>query len=66
MNVRARLRQRGQALIEYAFLFVVVATITIGVIALAGNQVKATVNKVQTCITHVSDIQTQVDNQCSP
>jgi Flp pilus assembly pilin Flp len=62
---RSRRAQRGQALIEYAFLFIMVATITIAVIALAGNQVQATVNKVQTCILHVSDYQAQVDNQCS-
>lgn len=60
-----RLRQTGQALIEYAFLFIMVATITIAVIALAGNQVQATVNKVQTCILHVADYQAQVDNRCS-
>jgi Flp pilus assembly pilin Flp len=65
INKRRRRRQAGQALIEYAFLFIMVATITIGVVALAGNQVQATVNKVQTCILHVGDYQAQVDNQCS-
>jgi Flp pilus assembly pilin Flp len=37
-------------LIEYAFLMVLVATVLVALVALAGNQVKSTVTKVQTCI----------------
>ncbi len=48
---RAR-RKAGQALIEYAFLFVLLATVTIGVIVLAGNQVQNTYQHIANCVAH--------------
>ena len=44
--VRCRRRQVAQALIEYAFLFVLLATITIGIVLVAGGQLKETYENV--------------------
>jgi Flp pilus assembly pilin Flp len=48
-----RKRQRAQALIEYAFLFVLIATITIGIILVAGEQLKETYENVIQAIESV-------------
>ena len=53
MNRRAR--QKGQALIEYAFLMVLLATVTVAVIALAGNQLASTYSDISFEITHITD-----------
>ncbi|TMG35437.1 MAG: hypothetical protein E6H92_11450 [Chloroflexi bacterium] len=39
--VRVRTRERGQAIIEYGFLLILVATVVIAVVILAGGQLKA-------------------------
>lgn len=53
--------KKGQAVIEYAFLMVLLATITFAVIALAGNQLKSLYSDVAFEFTHLTDI-----NQYSP
>lgn len=58
---RSRRGRQGQALIEYAFLMVLVATVLIALVALAGNQVKSTVTKVQTCVSQLG----QQSGQCN-
>ena len=45
--------QSGQALIEYAFLFILLATISIAVVFLAGTQVRTTLNDVNYDIAHM-------------
>ncbi len=42
-------------MIEYAFLMVLIATVLVGLVALAGNQVKSTITKVQSCIVHMGN-----------
>jgi Flp pilus assembly pilin Flp len=53
-----RRRQKGQALIEYAFLMVLLATITFAVVALAGNQLVGTWNDVSFEFNHLTDSHT--------
>lgn len=48
-------RRAGQAVIEYAFLLIILATITIGVVFLAGDQLGVTFNDVSYDIGHISD-----------
>jgi Flp pilus assembly pilin Flp len=47
--------QKGQAVIEYAFLMVLLATITFAVIALAGNQLKSLYSDVAFEFAHLTD-----------
>lgn len=47
--------QGGQALVEYAFLMVLLATIGVAVIILAGNQLKSTFNDVTYEFNHLTD-----------
>ena len=53
-----RRKKKGQALVEYAFLMVLLATITFGVIALAGSQLKGLYDEVSFEFTHIVDNQT--------
>jgi Flp pilus assembly pilin Flp len=53
--MKRRRGRMGQALIEYAFLMILVATVLVAVVALAGNQVKSTVTKLETCISQMSN-----------
>jgi Flp pilus assembly pilin Flp len=53
MSSRLHARQLGQALVEYAFLFVLVATISIAVVMLAGNQLKATYDELSYQFGHL-------------
>jgi Flp pilus assembly pilin Flp len=53
--VKKRSRKSGQALIEYAFLMVLLATISFAVIALAGNQLKGIYNDVSFEFAHLTD-----------
>ena len=63
-TVRRRARRKsGQALIEYAFLVIVLATIGISVIVLAGNQIKATYNSAVDHVVHISDQNWQDQHQ---
>jgi Flp pilus assembly pilin Flp len=50
--------KKGQALIEYAFLMVLLATITFAVIALAGTQLKGLYQEISFEFTHVLDTNT--------
>jgi Flp pilus assembly pilin Flp len=56
MNRRAQ--KSGQALIEYAFLMVLLATISFAVIALAGNQLSGLYSEVSYELTHLTDATT--------
>src|SRR6059058_6488033 len=51
-------RKSGQALIEYAFLMVLLATITFAVVALAGNQLSGLYSEVTYEFTHLTDATT--------
>jgi Flp pilus assembly pilin Flp len=53
--MKRRRRQSGQALIEYAFLMVLLATITFAVVALAGAQLKGAFSDVSYELTHLTD-----------
>ncbi len=48
-------RRAGQAIIEYTILLVMLASITIGVMALAGHQLGVAFNDVKYDIGHASD-----------
>lgn len=54
----ARRKKKGQALIEYAFLMVLLATITVAVIALAGNQLTGLYNDLSFEFQHLTDTNT--------
>jgi Tfp pilus assembly protein PilX len=47
--------QAGQALVEYTFLLIVLATIGIAVIVLAGNQLQRTYVSVRDHIVHLTE-----------
>jgi Flp pilus assembly pilin Flp len=51
-------RKSGQALIEYAFLLVLLAGITLAVLVLAGNQLQGTFNDVSYEFSHLTDTNT--------
>jgi Flp pilus assembly pilin Flp len=56
MHRSARLSGRtGQAVIEYTMLLVMLATIAIGVMVLAGDQLGVAFNDVSYDVSHVSD-----------
>jgi Flp pilus assembly pilin Flp len=48
-------RKSGQALIEYAFLMILLATVGIAVIIMAGTQLASTYNDVSYEFTHLTD-----------
>jgi Flp pilus assembly pilin Flp len=50
--------QSGQAVIEYAFLMVLLATAAVAVIVLAGTQLQGTLSDVSYELTHVLDSNT--------
>ena len=53
---RKRVRRKsGQALIEYAFLMVLLATIGVAVIIMAGNQLEGLFNDVSYEFNHLTD-----------
>jgi Flp pilus assembly pilin Flp len=56
--MKRRRAKKGQAVIEYAFLMVLIATITVAIIVLAGNQLKSTYNDVSFEFTHLLDANT--------
>ena len=51
-------RKSGQALIEYAFLMILLATVAIAVIIMAGNQLSSTYNDVSYEFAHLTDAST--------
>jgi Flp pilus assembly pilin Flp len=55
---RRRSRQSGQAFVEYAFLMVLLATIGIAVIMLAGTQLLALYDDISYEFTHITDTST--------
>lgn len=55
---RGRRRQHGQALVEYAFLLVLLAAIGVAVLVLAGNQLQATFNDASYELGHITDTST--------
>jgi Flp pilus assembly pilin Flp len=56
--MKKRRRLSGQALTEYAFLLVLLATITFAVVALAGNQLQGTYQDVSYELSHLTDAST--------
>jgi Flp pilus assembly pilin Flp len=54
--------QSGQAVIEYAFLMVLLATAAVAVIVLAGTQLQGTLSDVSYELTHVLDSNTVAPN----
>ena len=56
--MKNRRRQTGQALIEYAFLLVLLATISFAVVVLAGNQLQGTFQDVSYELSHLTDAST--------
>jgi Flp pilus assembly pilin Flp len=58
LAMKRRRDQNGQALIEYAFLLVLLATITFAVVALAGDQLRGMFDEVSYEITHIADATT--------
>jgi len=58
LAMRRQRAKKGQALIEYAFLMVLLATISIAVVVLAGNQLKSTYNDVSFEFQHLADTNT--------
>jgi Flp pilus assembly pilin Flp len=55
-------KEKGQALIEYAFLLVLLATITFAVIILAGNQLLGLYQDVSFEFSHLLDSNTYTSN----
>jgi Flp pilus assembly pilin Flp len=56
--MKRRRHQQGQALIEYAFLMVLLATITFAVIALAGSQLSSLYQETSFEFSHLLDSNT--------
>jgi hypothetical protein len=55
LTMSRKRKQKGQALIEYGFLMVLLATITFAVIALAGGQIMGLYQDVSYELTHLTD-----------
>jgi|ERR1700736_4725922 len=55
LTMSRKRNKKGQALIEYAFLMVLLATITFAVIALAGGQIMGLYGDVSYELTHLTD-----------
>ena len=60
--MKKRRRQSGQALVEYGFLLVLLATITFAVIVLAGSQLQGALSDVNYELTHLTDTSTLAPN----
>jgi Flp pilus assembly pilin Flp len=58
LAMRRQRAKNGQAMVEYAFLMVLLATITFAVILLAGNQLKTAYNDISFEFTHITDAST--------
>jgi len=56
--MKKRRRQHGQALIEYSFLMVLLASIAFAVIVLAGAQLQGAFSDVSYELTHLTDTAT--------
>ena len=55
---RSRSRQSGQAVVEYAFLMVLLATVAIAVIMLAGTQLAGLYQDITYEFNHITDAST--------
>jgi Flp pilus assembly pilin Flp len=53
LGMKRRRNKKGQALVEYAFLMVLLATIGFAVVALAGNQLLGLYSDVSYEFTHI-------------
>ena len=58
LNMKKRRKKSGQALIEYSFLMVLLATISFAVIALAGNQLRGAFDDISYEFAHLTDTTT--------
>jgi len=58
VTMRKRRAKKGQALIEYAFLMVLLTTITVAIVMLAGSQLKSTYNDISFEFNHLTDTNT--------
>lgn len=56
--MKRRRNKSGQALIEYAFLLVLLATISFAVVVLAGTQLQGAYNDVSYELNHLTDTST--------
>jgi Flp pilus assembly pilin Flp len=56
--MKRRRRQSGQAVIEYAFLLILLATISFAVLILAGTQLRGAFQDVSYELTHLTDTTT--------
>src|SRR5437660_10144561 len=54
LTMKRRRGKKGQALIEYGFLMVLLATIGFAVVALAGNQIMGLYDEVSYELTHIT------------
>ena len=55
LSMKRRRNKKGQALVEYAFLMVLLATIGFAVVALAGNQITSLYSDVSYEFTHLTE-----------
>lgn len=58
LAMRRQRAKKGQALIEYAFLMVLLATISVAVVVLAGKQLQSTYNDISFEFQHLTDTNT--------
>jgi Flp pilus assembly pilin Flp len=56
--MKRRRRQSGQAVVEYAFLLILLATISFAVLILAGTQLQGAFSDVSYELTHITDTAT--------
>lgn len=56
--MKRRHDKRGQAVVEYAFLLILLATITVAVVIMAGNQLASTYSDLSYEFTHLGDTST--------
>jgi len=62
LAMKRRRNSKGQALIEYAFLIVLLASISFAVIVLAGTQLQSAFSDVSYEFTHLTDTSTLAPN----
>jgi Flp pilus assembly pilin Flp len=54
-RVRRRARRRGQSMVEFALILVLVAVVVIATLAVTGNQLVLTFQDIQEAVTNPSD-----------
>src|SRR5207302_447981 len=55
MKVRSRTARRGQSMVEYAIILVLIACVCIGVISVLGNQVSASFQDIEEALMNPND-----------